>query len=48
MAARVIWLLRRLKLLICSFLLGYNDDDNDDDDDDDRVVINHNKTATNN
>ena len=47
MAARVIWLLRRLKLLICSFLLGYNDDD-DDDDDDDRVVINHNKTATNN
>ena len=47
MAARVIWLLRRLKLLICSFLLGYNDDDNDDDDDD-RVVINPNKTATNN
>ena len=45
MAARVIWLLRRLKLLICSFLLGYDDDD---DDDDDRVVINHNKTATNN
>lgn len=46
MAARDIWLLRRLKLLICSFLLGYDDDDGGDDDD--RVVINHNKNATNN